>query len=66
MSPTLDAGGQLFNELTGNGEQMRLFEAVLVTVAIGGTFLSRSFVLAPVMALTPAAFAAYWSRCPGI
>ena len=64
MSLTLDAGEQLFNELPRHLVQIRLFEVVLIAVAIGWPVLCRPLVFASVVALTPASLAAYGSRHP--
>ena len=66
MPPTLDTCKQLFDERFGDCEQIRLFEVVVVTMAIGGALLGGPLAFAPVVALAPAAFAAYGYRRPGI
>ena len=56
--PALNAHKEFLNELSRDLVQIRLFEAILLPVTVGGTSLCCHLVLAPVVALTPAAFRA--------
>ena len=62
--PARYANKQLLNELPGDLVEIRLFEAVLLPMTVGRPSLRCPLVLAPVVALTPAALAADWSRLP--
>ena len=62
--PALNAHKEFLNELSRDLVQIRLFKFVLSPMTVGGTSLRRPLVFLPVVALTPAALAADWSRLP--